>query len=87
MLIIHGLADTIQPADVGLKEETADDDRGLGFFGANALSRVTRWAQPITYVDIHECDSFTVSFTILVHTTVRQLCILAWCCMSKPLSS
>ncbi|KAG2399016.1 Plant cysteine oxidase [Vigna angularis] len=52
--------DTVQPADVGLKEETADDDRGHGFFGANVLNRVARWAQPITYLDIHECDSFTM---------------------------
>ncbi|KAG5019988.1 hypothetical protein AAZX31_06G197500 [Glycine max] len=60
LMKLSSILDTIQPADVGLKEETADDDRGLGFFGANALSRVTRWAQPITYVDIHECDSFTM---------------------------
>jgi len=73
LLIIRDLADTVQPADVGLKEETADDDRGHGFFGANVLNRVARWAQPITYLDIHECDSFTVSFTTLVCTiTVRN---------------
>ncbi|MBA0768908.1 hypothetical protein Gotri_017682 [Gossypium trilobum] len=51
------LLDTFGPADVGLKEESPDDDRGHGFFG---LNRVTRWAQPITYLDIHECDSFTM---------------------------
>jgi len=64
LLIIRDLADTVKPADVGLKEETADDDRGHGFFGANVLNRVARWAQPITYLDIHECDSFTVSFSM-----------------------
>nr|KYP65210.1 2-aminoethanethiol dioxygenase [Cajanus cajan] len=57
---LSSILDSIQPADVGLKEETADDDRGHGFFGANLLNRVDRWAQPITYVDIHECDSFTM---------------------------
>ncbi|XP_040866013.1 plant cysteine oxidase 3 isoform X6 [Glycine max] len=57
---LSSILDTIQPADVGLKEETADDDRGHGFFGTNALSRLARWAQPITYVDIHECDNFTM---------------------------
>ncbi|KAK8692991.1 hypothetical protein V6N13_070591 [Hibiscus sabdariffa] len=51
------LLDTFGPADVGLKEESPNDDRGHGFFG---LNRVARWAQPITYVDIHECDSFTM---------------------------
>ncbi|XP_027368889.1 plant cysteine oxidase 3 isoform X3 [Abrus precatorius] len=57
--------------DVGLKEETADDDQGHGFFGANQLNRVDRWAQPITYVDIHECDSFT-------HCQLVQMCIFCF---------
>ncbi|XAR63864.1 Cysteamine dioxygenase [Bertholletia excelsa] len=54
------LLDSIIPADVGLKEEVGEDDRGHGFFGLNRLNTVGRWAQPITYVDIHECDSFTM---------------------------
>lgn len=70
LFMIHDSADTVQPADVGLKEEAADDDRGLGFFGANQLNRVARWAKPITYVDVHECDSFTVSFSTLVCTSI-----------------
>ncbi|KAM0979991.1 hypothetical protein ACFX13_016032 [Malus domestica] len=52
--------DTISPADVGLKEENLDDDRGLGFFGLDQLNRVSRWAQPITYLDMYEGDSFTM---------------------------
>ncbi|OMO60919.1 hypothetical protein CCACVL1_23806 [Corchorus capsularis] len=51
------LLDTFGPADVGLKEESPDDDQGHGFFG---LNRVTRWSQPITFLDIYECDSFTI---------------------------
>lgn len=47
--------------DVGLKEENADDDRGHGLFGLSQLNRIARWAQPITYVDIFECENFTVS--------------------------
>ncbi|KAL5815668.1 hypothetical protein ACOSQ4_026309 [Xanthoceras sorbifolium] len=54
------LLDTVGPTDVGLKEESIDDDRGLGISGLNELNRVARWAQPITYLDIHECDSFTM---------------------------
>ncbi|WCJ22039.1 hypothetical protein M5689_004145 [Euphorbia peplus] len=55
------LLDTIQPTDVGLKEESPDDDdRGLGFFGLSRLSGVARWAQPITYIDIYESESFTM---------------------------
>lgn len=72
MLTMHEFADTVQPADVGVKEETADDDRGHGFFGTNQLNRVARWAQPITYVDIHECDSFTVSFDVTFTQLVTE---------------
>uniref|UniRef100_A0A5B7A3G2 cysteine dioxygenase n=1 Tax=Davidia involucrata TaxID=16924 RepID=A0A5B7A3G2_DAVIN len=54
------LLDTIGPTDVGLKEEYQEDGRGHGFFGLNPFNRVGRWAQPITFVDIHECDSFTM---------------------------
>lgn len=57
----HQFADTFCPADVGLKEKTTDDDRGHGF-GVNQLNRVARWAQPITYLNIHECNSFTVCY-------------------------
>jgi hypothetical protein len=54
------LLDTFGPADVGLKEEQSDDDRGHGIFGLSQLNRVARWAQPITYLNIYECDSFTM---------------------------
>lgn len=57
---LTSLLDTIGPADVGLKEEQSDDDRGHGFFGLSRLNRVARWAQPITYLDVYECDSFTM---------------------------
>ncbi|XP_038879682.1 plant cysteine oxidase 3 isoform X2 [Benincasa hispida] len=54
------LMDTVGPGDVGLKEENVDDDRGHGLFGLSQLNRIARWAQPITYVDIFECESFTI---------------------------
>ncbi|XP_027168149.1 plant cysteine oxidase 3 [Coffea eugenioides] len=54
------LLDTIGPADVGLRDENQEDDRGHGLLGLNLFNRVDRWAQPITYVDIHEGDSFTM---------------------------
>ncbi|KAF6169076.1 hypothetical protein GIB67_038573 [Kingdonia uniflora] len=57
---ICSVLDSIGPKDVGLKEDTLDDDRGHGFFGLNQLNRAARWAQPMTFLDIHECDSFTV---------------------------
>jgi hypothetical protein len=63
---INYITDTVGPADVGLKEEHSDDDRGHGFFGLTELNRVARWAQPISYLDIYECDSFTVISSIFI---------------------
>ena len=54
-------ADSVSPGDVGLEEEAQDDDRGYGVSGVSRVNRVGRWAQPITFLDIHECDTFTVS--------------------------
>ncbi|TYK28379.1 plant cysteine oxidase 3 isoform X2 [Cucumis melo var. makuwa] len=51
---------TVGAGDVGLKEENVDDDRGHGLFGLSQLNRIARWAQPITYIDICECENFTI---------------------------
>lgn len=61
VVILVLCADTVSPADVGLEEEAQDDDRGYGVSGVSRFNRVGRWAQPITFLDIHECDTFTVS--------------------------
>ncbi|KAL5544836.1 hypothetical protein UlMin_008620 [Ulmus minor] len=50
----------VVPDDVGLKEENPDEDRGHDIFGLDQLNRAARWAQPITYLDIYECNSFTI---------------------------
>ncbi|XP_068642556.1 plant cysteine oxidase 3 [Aristolochia californica] len=72
------LLDAIGPADVGLKEERPEDDRGHGFFGQNLFgnhhsNRVARWAQPITYLDIYECESFTIGIFCLPTSSVIPL--------------
>lgn len=61
--VIHELSsklDTLGPADVGLTEERLEDDRGHGFSMPNTVNRIDRWAQPITYVEINENESFTM---------------------------
>ncbi|XP_020572337.1 plant cysteine oxidase 3 isoform X1 [Phalaenopsis equestris] len=70
------LMDTISPAEVGLKEDVLDDDRGHGFFESNpfkSLVRAAQWAQPITYLDIYECDSFTIGIFCLPTSSVIPL--------------
>ncbi|KAK1310984.1 hypothetical protein QJS10_CPA08g01710 [Acorus calamus] len=72
------LMDTISPADVGLKEDDYEDDRGHGFFGINLFknlpsSRAARWSQPITYLHIHECQSFTIGIFCLPTSAVIPL--------------
>ncbi|CAO2826798.1 unnamed protein product [Amaranthus hypochondriacus] len=57
---LSSLLDTVTPADVGLQEENVDDDRGYGLSMLNPFNRAPRWAQPITYMDIHDGDSFTM---------------------------
>lgn len=54
------LLDTIGPADVGLDDGNKENDRGHGPLGIKLFNRVSRWAQPITYVDMHEGENFTM---------------------------
>ncbi|EAZ41428.1 hypothetical protein OsJ_25950 [Oryza sativa Japonica Group] len=59
---ISSLMDTITPVDVGLRDDNLEDGRGFGFFESNFLknsARVARWAQPITYLHVYECDAFS----------------------------
>lgn len=58
--------DTIDRADVGLRDEYQEDDRGHGLLGLSMFNRVDRWAQPITYVDMYEGDSFNVRLLVFV---------------------
>ncbi|KAK4479287.1 hypothetical protein RD792_014798 [Penstemon davidsonii] len=57
---LSSFLDTIGPADVGLGEDSKEDERGHGPFGISSLIRVDRWAQPITYVGVHEGETFTM---------------------------
>ncbi|XP_042380159.1 plant cysteine oxidase 3-like [Zingiber officinale] len=73
---IAALLDTISPAEVGLKDDGLEDDRGLGYFGSsihNNSMRVARWAQPITYLHIYECKSFTICIFCLPTSSVIPL--------------
>ncbi|EPS62976.1 hypothetical protein M569_11814 [Genlisea aurea] len=53
---------SIGPSDVGLNDATKEeeDDRGLGPFHITSFNRVNRWSQPITYIDIHEGENFSL---------------------------
>ncbi|EAZ05501.1 hypothetical protein OsI_27716 [Oryza sativa Indica Group] len=65
---ISSLMDTITPVDVGLRDDNLEDGRGFGFFESNFLknsARVARWAQPITYLHVYECDAFSVEPAVL----------------------
>ncbi|KAK3141211.1 hypothetical protein QOZ80_4BG0330890 [Eleusine coracana subsp. coracana] len=73
---ISSLMDTITPADVGLRDDNLDDDRGHGFFESNFLkssTRVARWAQPITYLHVYECDAFSIGIFCLPTSAVIPL--------------
>ncbi|XP_031478737.1 plant cysteine oxidase 3 [Nymphaea colorata] len=76
---LRSLLDTITPTDVGLKEDLSDDERGHGFFSGNHVlrnqysPRMARWAQPITYLHIHECNNFTIGIFCLPTSSVIPL--------------
>eukprot|EP01018_Ginkgo_biloba_P014852 Gb_41311 [translate_table: standard] len=76
--ILRSLLDTIKPIDVGLNEDALEQDRGYGFFGQNMQRNrhsaiVARWSQPVTYLHIHECDSFTMGIFCLPTSAVIPL--------------
>nr|XP_010929084.1 plant cysteine oxidase 3 isoform X1 [Elaeis guineensis] len=73
---LAALLDTISPAEVGLKDDNLEDDGGHGFFGPNSFknsARTARWAQPITYLHIYECDSFSIGIFCLPTSSVIPL--------------
>ncbi|KAK8965528.1 hypothetical protein KSP40_PGU003380 [Platanthera guangdongensis] len=70
------LMDKISPEDLGLKENVLDDESGYGFFESNPFkssTRAARWAQPITYLHICECDSFTIGIFCLPTSSMIPL--------------
>ncbi|WOK92640.1 plant cysteine oxidase 3 isoform X2 [Canna indica] len=73
---IASLMDTISPIEVGLKADNLEDNRGHGFFSSsisNNSNRTARWTQPITYLDIYECNSFTICIFCLPTSSVIPL--------------
>uniref|UniRef100_A0A0E0QE08 cysteine dioxygenase n=1 Tax=Oryza rufipogon TaxID=4529 RepID=A0A0E0QE08_ORYRU len=73
---ISSLMDTITPVDVGLRDDNLEDGRGFGFFESNFLknsARVARWAQPITYLHVYECDAFSAVIPLHDHPGMTVL--------------
>ncbi|CAN6802559.1 unnamed protein product [Brassica oleracea] len=64
--VFGNYADSLSPGDVGLEGEAQDDeDRGYGVFGVSPVTRVGRWAQSITFLDIHEfCSALFCTFQV-----------------------
>ncbi|KAL6552613.1 hypothetical protein OROHE_007977 [Orobanche hederae] len=64
---------SIGPADVGLSDASKEDNRGHGPSGIFSFNRVERWAQPITYMDLHEGENFTLCIFCLPTSSVIPL--------------
>ncbi|XBI96204.1 hypothetical protein VPH35_032519 [Triticum aestivum] len=74
---ISSLMDTISPADVGLRDDSlGDGGGGHGFFDSTFVkgaARASRWAQPITYLHVYECDAFSIGIFCLPTSAVIPL--------------
>lgn len=77
---VRSLLDSIKPSDVGLDEDVySQHDRGFGFFGTmngrrgRHSSMVSRWAPPISYLHIYECEDFSMGIFCLPTSAVIPL--------------
>lgn len=78
---VRSIIDVITPSDLGLNEEifAQHDDRGFGFFGVSNSGRgqhssmVARWALPISYLHIYECEHFSMGIFCLPTSAVIPL--------------
>eukprot|EP00897_Mesotaenium_endlicherianum_P002301 jgi/Mesen1/2099/ME000151S01359 len=60
---VRQILDKVKPSDVGLV--ATQEERGFGYFGMNGRKGrhsaiVPKWAPPITYLHLHECDKFSM---------------------------
>ncbi|BBN08781.1 plant cysteine oxidase [Marchantia polymorpha subsp. ruderalis] len=68
---VRTILDSIQASDVGLDEVDAmSQERGFGFFGTNGrrgrhTPMVARWAPPISYLHLYECEDFSMGIFCL----------------------
>eukprot|EP01018_Ginkgo_biloba_P011158 Gb_25023 [translate_table: standard] len=72
---LRSVLDTIKPVDVGLSEDIFEQDPSYGFFEPSMRRNrhstiVTRWATPITYLHLYECDRFSMGIFCLPTSAV-----------------
>lgn len=77
---VRSIIDTITPSDLGLDKVTfSQQDRGFGFFGllngrkGRHTSMLARWAPPISYLHIHDCEYFSMGIFCLPTSAVIPL--------------
>ncbi|CAM6128636.1 unnamed protein product [Calypogeia fissa] len=74
---VRTVLDGIKASDVGLEENSVEQERGFGMFGRNGVrgrhSMSARWAPPISYLHLYECESFSMGIFCLPTSAVIPL--------------
>lgn len=75
---VRMVLNSVKSSDVGLDEESAEQqERGFGLFGVNGRrgrhSLLARWAPPISYLHLYECEAFSMGIFCLPTSAVIPL--------------
>lgn len=74
---VRTVLDNIKASDVGLDESSVEQERGFGLFGKNGVrgrhSISARWAPPISYLHLYECEGFSMGIFCLPTSAVIPL--------------
>eukprot|EP00242_Pyramimonas_sp_CCMP2087_P004619 CAMPEP_0198210752 /NCGR_PEP_ID=MMETSP1445-20131203/22168_1 /TAXON_ID=36898 /ORGANISM="Pyramimonas sp., Strain CCMP2087" /LENGTH=244 /DNA_ID=CAMNT_0043884893 /DNA_START=355 /DNA_END=1089 /DNA_ORIENTATION=+ len=75
---VRAVIETLTAKDLGMDVPLEETQCGFGFFGlrnvfSNQFSHASRFSPPIKYLQVHECDNFTIAVFCLPTSAVIPL--------------